>query len=98
MDFERTRIQLIKKLQQKLIELNHLLLNFQINHQDIKSDYEMKTDQIRIVLSVYHFPESKGLFDSIRIGDDDDNMLLEFPLNCHHTLDDIYEIFVLFFK
>jgi hypothetical protein len=93
-DFQRT--QLMNDIKQKLIELNHVILDFGENEDTYCTDYEIITDKNTIVLSLKMFYENGNcLFDEMSIYDYDGNHLLfEALFNDKHTLIEIYEIFL----
>jgi hypothetical protein len=97
MDYER--MQLANNIKQKLIELNHIILDFYINeHGSIRCDYEIVTDKNTIVLSIIIYKDCKCLFDEILIYDSNcNNLLLEIPLNEKHTSIEIYELIFSYF-
>jgi hypothetical protein len=97
---DEQRMKLLNDMKQKLIELNHIILDSNINEHGLNTDYEIMSDKNLIVLSIKMFYENgKSLFDEISIYDyDGNNLLLEVLLNEKHSSKDIYEIFLSHFK
>ena len=93
------RMQLANDIKQKLIELNHIILDLYINeHCGYSIDYEIVTNKYTIVLSVQVYKHCNSLFDEILIYDSNcNNLLLEVPLNENHTSTKIYEIILSYF-
>jgi hypothetical protein len=88
---DEQRLQLTNDIKEKLIELNHIVLDVHVNENCYSIDYEIITDKNNIVLSINMFYESKSLFDELSIYNGN-TLLFEVPLNENQTSKEICEI------